>query len=214
MAAAKAPPIDDAALVETFAGDTFDRDQWRLATPKPEVATVTIESGAVRIVAPPAAAPRPQVRNVAAFRIEGDFDVSVDYRLARPLPDPISEYINVELILLGADGNLHLSRTNHKGAGNGIVSFYQPPSGSEKKSHWKHTPAPAKAGTLRIIRTGDVATFWHKPEGSADFGRIAEVAYGPGEIKQMVAAVSIATPTTQPVDVSFDNLRVKTQSEL
>lgn len=194
-------------LVESFGGDSFDRSRWRIAKPDPVVGTVEIKDEALLISAPAAPEPRAQIRNIGKFAFDGDFEVSMDFELLSELPDPEKDYINLELILFGGDGHAHLSRVNHKGAGNGCVAYFAPNSDSGK-SIWQHYPTTGDRGTLIMTRSGEELSFLVSDDTGGEPKEIAKARFGLAPVKELAIALSVSTPTNRPFQVRVDNVRV------
>lgn len=199
-------------VTESFDGNSYDRAQWQLATPNEAVGKVEVVDDALLITAPPADKARPQIGNHGKFSIDGDFDISMDFELLTPLPEATQEYINVELIVTGIDGIAHLSRANHKGAGNGIVAYFKPSSESGK-TVWKHLPTTEKSGTLKLVRQQDQLAFLFQTADGSHQEPVATASFGLGPIHKVSVALSVSSPTKEALKVRVDNLRVRSGSE-
>jgi hypothetical protein len=203
------PAPEPLNVTEAFDGNSYDRSKWQLATPNEAVGVVEVKDDALLIMAPPADQARPQIAARGKFAIDGDFEASMDFQLLTPLPDPEQDYINLELILAGSGGMAHLSRSNHKGSGNGIVAYFAPESESVEGA-WKHSPTDALKGTLKFVRKEAQLEFLFQADNSDTPELIVAVPYGTGPIQNLVVALSVSSPTKAPVKLQIDNLRVAT----
>ncbi len=202
----KPPQKEEYFIVERFDDNTFDRTSWEIAQPAPEVAVVELKNNALQITAPPSKTSRPQIRNLAKFSLSGDFVIKTDFELIAPLPDPESEYINLELIIYGEDGSAHLSRTNHKGSGNGFVCYFAPKT-EALKSIWNHHKNETMTGTLMVKRIGTTIDYYYVSADSEE--KLASTEFGHGPISGLAVALSVAAPTNAPIKVSIDNVEAR-----
>lgn len=194
-------------IVERFDGNSFDRDSWEIVQPEEAIGKVEIKNDALLFTIPPSPEPRPQIRNNGKFWFDGDFEVQMDFELIDPLPEPTKDYTNVELIVFGADGSAHLSRTNHHGAGNGFVSYFASKVDT-LDGHWQHTPSDSESGTLKIRRTEDRVEYLFEKDGSSSV--VGTSDFGLAPVTGIGVALSVSTPTTKPFQVRLDNLAVHT----
>ena len=131
----------------------------------------------------------------------------MDFELLDPLPDPEKDYINVELIAFGTDGSAHLSRTNHHGAGNGVVAYFAPKA-EQLKGHWQHSPGDAKKGTLKIKRVADKVEYLFDVNGVSSV--VGTSDFGLAPVTSVGIAMSVSASTTSPFRVQVDNLEIHT----
>ena len=200
------PAVD---FTERFDGNSANAI-WQMTTIDSTLGTMEIVDDALVFTAPPAAEPRPQMRNAGMLQFDGDFEVSMDFELLTPLPEPEKDYANLELIVHGPAGTAHLSRVNHKGSGNGVVAYFSA-SGSGKDV-WKHVPTNDASGTLRMVRVADNLDFLFVGASSAEPVTVASAPFGSGAVRGLSIALSVKTPTTAPLKVRVDNVAVHSRT--
>jgi len=196
------PPVD---FIERFDGNKYDHTRWQLATPGAMVGSVEVLNDGLIITAPPAKQKRTQIRNSGKFAFDGDFEVAIDFKLITPFPEIEKDYINLELIVHGADGVAHFSRATHKGAGNGVVAYFRPTAKS-RNDVWKFLNAPDESGTLSLVRKGKTIDFLFTAHDSTHPVVVASAPFGNGPVKNMSVALSVSSPTTTPFQVRVDNI--------
>ncbi len=197
---------------EEFENNEFDREQWKMDKVAPEVGTVEVTDGALHVVIPPGPAARPQFHFGSKFRIKGDFEATVDYRISS-LPNPTKEFVNLEIIASGPQGMAHLARSNLHDAGEGFVVFHLPFEPSKEKQTWKFTKGDAKKGRLRIRREGETVLYSQSTDENEGFQHLAEVKYGSGPIDKIQVGFSVMGETTKPYDIQIDNIEITSSNE-
>jgi hypothetical protein len=212
---------------ENFDGARWSRHWWSIDQHSPRGVKVDLSGNALHFVVPPGPAGRPPAAMKGRFFLEGDFDVRVDYA-AKSLPQPKSEWINIQVFIDGAGGPAAVIRTNNSTAGSGYSLWWEPHR-EGAKGGWAHEPTESLKGTLRLTRVGETLRFWYAENvvpslrdgdptdavatladtdpADEGFVEIGSAKYGADAITSVELWVSVPE-LPSPVDVTFDNLVV------
>jgi hypothetical protein len=193
-------------LVLDFAEDKFDRSRWSIDPNSPPGASISLRQQALRVMIPPGPHGRPPAAIRARFKFEGDFEVKMDYQI-QALPKPTKEWINISILVEGADGKVAVIRQNHSSMGQGYGAWAQLPPPPPGRGLWAHWPTEDTHGTLRLARTGSEITF-EAAGPLGEFHRIASQEFGTGRVEILEFDLMATPATTSPVDVTLDNISV------
>ena len=162
-------------------------------------AAATVADGALVVDVAPDAQPLPGQDYVSAgvysrCTLEGDFDTEVDYRLQLW---PADNGVNLNFSV----GNRTLFRHNSAGANEWLSSYFPPYAGTQ-------IAADEPAGSLRLVRTGNVVRGYYRDAGGE--WRLLDAA--PLTADPVNVSLSIYTnrrpSDAEEVTVAFDNFRV------
>jgi len=180
-------------LLETFDAPALNEALW-LPTYRNPGTTVDVADGSLQlgVAADALLDPRSGLGAGATTRctLNGDFDVSVDYRL---LDWPEANGVNVNLSL---DGGFSVFRSNS--FGESVGAWFPPFGGSGADT--------ALAGSLRLAREQGVLTASYRRDGEWVGLRSALVGNGPQHVSLSIW-VDGARFAHRDVRVAFDNLR-------
>ena len=193
-------------LLLDFDSGKLDRTLWLLNTESPAGVNMTPSGSSLRIVIPPGRAGRPPAEVKGRFKIEGDFELKMDYQI-QSLPKPQKEWINVAILVEGAGGKAAVYRTNHFKSGQGNSAWTESGEGPEKRVFWVHKPTKDSRGTLHLVRTGSQLIFETAgPEGK--FQKIATREFGKAPVDTVGFHILASSAVTDPIDVTFANISV------
>ncbi len=193
-------------LLPDFDMGKLDRTLWSLNTESPAGVDMTPSGRSLRIVIPPGRAGRPPAEVKGRFKIEGDFELKMDYQI-QSLPKPQKEWINVAILVGGAGGLAAVYRTNHFKEGQGYSAWTESGEGPRKKNYWVHKPTEDPRGTLRLVRSGSQLIFEAAgPDGK--FQKVATREYGKGPVDTVGFHIMASPAVTVPIDVTFANISV------
>jgi hypothetical protein len=196
-----------AKLLLEFDSGKFDRSLWSLNRESPPGVTMTPREKTLRIVIPPGPAGRPPAEVKGRFKIEGAFELKMDYQI-QSLPKPQKEWINIAILVGGAGGLAAVYRTNNYREGQGYSAWTDSGEGREKKNYWVHKPTEDLRGTLRLVRTGSRLVFEAAgPDG--EFRKVATREYGRSPIDTVGFHIMATPAVAAPIDVTFANISVK-----
>ena len=199
---------DDAPneLREEFTGGDFNRARWALSNTVVAATKVNFTKRTMRLIIPPGGEMRPLIGLGSRFGLEGDFDVQVDF-LIRSLPKPVKEWANVSVFIQGQDGMAAISRTHAAASGHGYSPWFQPDGDRKASIKGGGASGDDKAGTLRLVRIGKQLEYFIAPKGKPARS-IATAEFGDRPI-QTVAFQVLAPAMKTPIDVEFDDIRIK-----
>ena len=160
----------------------------------------------LRIVIPPGRAGRPPAEVKGRFKIEGDFELKMDYQI-QSLPKPQKEWINVAILVEGAGGKAAVYRTNHFKSGQGNAAWAESGEGKEKRVFAVQKPTEDSRGTLRLTRTGSQLIF-ETAGPSGKFQKIATREFGKAPVDTVAFHILLSPAVTEPIDVTFANISV------
>jgi hypothetical protein len=203
---ARPAATEQAQVREAFDSQNFDRDRWSIDPRSCPGLKSDLLANALHLVIPPGSANRPPAGLQGKFKIEGDFEIRMDY-LARSLPRPQKDWSNVEIEIEGGGGAAAVIRTHHSKEGQGYTLWFGPSKGSGKAGKWKQIPTNASAGTLRLERSGGLLRYWVADQGQEP-RKLGEVDYGTDPVDRVNIRVT-APASRSATDVTFDNIEVK-----
>jgi hypothetical protein len=141
-------------VVEVFRDNVVDRGRWRVSKSTPQVKIVIEDEALVTTV-------DPSFQGVAVLMdhlgdLTGDFEVRCDLEV---LESPVIQagWINLELVLIGADGQFHSMMGLDRNGGSRFSALYMPSAAADKLTR-KYTFVPVEQkgtnGTLCLQRIG------------------------------------------------------------
>jgi hypothetical protein len=179
---------------------------------------VKFEPDGLRITLPAGyAGERPSTGLIVPVSVRGDFEVTVDFEVLQepePADTDIQTRLNLSVLLDTPQWNV-ASITRH-------VSPKGGPEFSSWESLWNEAsgknqqrrnafPTGAKAGRLRLVRTGAVISY-HKAEGpGADFVFLQQYPFGTEDVKDVRVVASTGGPRAA-FDVRVSDLRIRADS--
>jgi len=214
-AADEPPPRKE--IREDFDSKAYDRQLWTL---RQVGAQVDLQNQQLRLRVPRGRAGRPPIEMEGGFRIEGDFDIKVDYSLTS-FPRPAAEWINVEIFVEGPVdteteeagsvappvGSAAVIRTHHSKEGSGYSLWHEPAPGSQAEGAWKQIPTSDTSGILRLTRTGKTLRFLVAPSADKEFRQVGIVEYGTGPVAKLSFRL-VVPETTSSVEIGLDNVAI------
>ena len=192
-------------IEERFDGGTFNRQRWSIDPRNPPGVRFDLGQDNLRILIPPG----PAGRNAASMqtrqlRIEGDFDLRMDYRLLT-FPQPKKEWTNVEIFIEGPDGKAAVIRANHSQRGSGTSGWFQPAAGRKEPGYWRQIATSDTRGTLRLERAGKTLRYQRCVNESGVFEELGTIEFGSAELFNVEFRVT-APATNALVEVELDNI--------
>ncbi len=177
-------------------------DRWIVDPLSPPRGATEVDGETFRVVIPPGPDRRQPASILAGFGLEGDFSVSLRYRV-REMPRPATGWTNLEIFVAGRDGFASVIRTNHSVLGPGYTLWFEPPKGSDRRGSWRQISTVDPSGSLHLARNGRRLSF----SGGFDGGpgsAIGEVDFGLGPIDRLEIRVSVPE-TSKVVDVEISS---------
>jgi len=190
--------------IETrFEGKTFDR--WLFRTEAGGTGRWDLADGSLRGIVRPGKVGRAPLKFVGEFHLEGDFEVTTDYRI-KSLPHPKSApgSNNVEVFVGGPEGFATLFRNNESGSAGDGYGFYHHDTKSDAH-RFEHIPTTDSHGTLRVRREGRSLRFFAGKDEPLD--ELGSVVFGTGPIDSVILQ-AIANTTTDGIDARFERFDV------
>ncbi len=165
----------------------------------------------LRGVLPVGPANRQPSKFLACVQLEGDFEITVDYRLIKlPRPKVTSAKSpeasnNVEIAIGGGDLVATVFRDRRPNSGDEIGYFAKSPEGG---GIVEHRPIKNTAsGQLGLRRVGKKLSFLHS-DASGSLTETGTTSFGSGPITQ-VAIQILALSSSNALDVMFSHLNIK-----
>ncbi len=193
----------DETIETRFEGKTFDR--WLFRTESGSTGRWDVSDGSLHAIVRPGQAGRAPLKFAGEFHLEGDFEVTADYRI-KTLPHPKSApgSNNIEIFVAGPDGFATLFRNNESGSAGDGYGFYHHNTLTDAK-RFEHTPTADTFGTLRLRREGRTLLFFAGKDGATE--ELGSVVFGTGPIDSVLLQ-AIANTTTDAIDARFERFAV------
>lgn len=141
------------------------------------------------------------------LRIEGDFDIRMDYELV-DFPRPKREWINAEIFIEGPDGKAAVIPVNHSEHGSGCSLWFEPAAGRSDSGKWHQVPSDDVRGTLRLERVGKTLRYHRCADGNELFEELGIVEFGADMVYNVEFRV-LVPETKTAVRVQIDNVIVE-----
>jgi len=194
-----------AELVEDFHRGQFDRDSWTVDPRNPPGVKMDLKGERWHVVIPAGEQERPPAQLQSRFKLDGDFDIRVDFELLQFVPPEDKQTLKIELYISSEGGSASVMRQAHPDAEAAYAIWYGPPKDSAKKGIWKRVEGAANAGVLRMRRQGSILVFEATEPGQDLAVPLGEVEFGRDAIQQVALRVGVPA-TKKSTDVAFDHI--------
>jgi len=173
------------------------------------------EQGGLRIKLPAARMRGTAVGLLIAAPVRGDFEITAGYEILQADESEVAFATGFELYVMTttpAKDAIAFTRGKRINVGDAYAcGRMTTPTGKGRQYKWKVFPSTAKAGRLRMVRTGGEVTLSASEEGAADFRELCRYDLGTEDLK-MVRVAALPGAPMQPVEVRLVDLRVRTPS--
>ncbi len=145
-------------------------------------------------------------------RLEGDFEVTADFELARLTPTEAGYGAGIQLRMELEDPEsrmLHLCRRAAAGGPSGFSVHNVVQRDGERLDNGRHIPSDLMAGRLRTARQGTLVTWSYAAEGSDEFHELFSAEVGTAPVKSISLLCESSHPASGSAEVLWKALDVR-----
>jgi hypothetical protein len=194
-----------ATLREEFNGTAIDLPRWQV---QQTGARVTPKDGELRAVFPPGRSRSSTVGLDSRFKIEGDFEIRVDYRLiAVESPKKANEEIKVDILVEGPDGKASVMRGIRLRNGDWYACWADRTADTPDAGVWNETETKDRSGSLCLRRSGEQLAFLVTGPDE-ELRELHSIPYGLAPIDKLWLRVWVPS-NEKPVEIACDNLQIE-----
>ncbi len=197
--------VDSNRIVTDFASHTYDRSIFRAqgALRGPAYGRWDLTSPGLRAIRPPGELDRPPLLFMGRFRLEGDFEITAHFSIAK-LPRPKTKQ-GSNRIAIALDGPDRFASVFRAATHGGDVYDYEI-NGNQTESESQSVPTRATTGGLSARRRGTALSFW-RSEAGGELEQLGSAEFDSGPISG-VAFLADARDSGDGFDVRFDRIEI------
>lgn len=175
--------------------------------------TITAERGGFRLSLPEGHPPKEAVGFSPLFRIGGDFQITVTYRLLSTGKPTKGLGAGLKIWAKFASQQFRAATLGHFKQPEGeeaIVAILAEDKKGKRDYKTESVPASTQEGQLRLVRSGDELSFQVSEDGGASFSKLQRTKVGTEDVANLrIVATSGEDPAA--VDVQLLELRIKAE---
>jgi hypothetical protein len=214
-----------------FEGSTERPPELKLFGPQAEQ-EVRFEPAGLRITVPAGSfGPRPKTGLVTTFGVKGDFDITLSFEvleeqgaanaerltglLLEVVPQRSGE-LDLEQWIKSSQNRASLSRNVSWGGATlfrSCLTLWDGNAGKEEQLPWKELPTQARAGKLRLVRTGSELAYYVAQGPDDNFLLLHKAPFGDSDLRQVRMVVTTGGPEAS-LSARVTEFRIRAESLL